>query len=114
MKELRSIGIQPDAIICRSDFEVSDGIRDKIALFCDVQKDAVIPLLTVDSIYRVPLILEEWKLGDLLFAVAESAGGRAGHEGVVGDGGADEDANRSGADCAGGEVRGAAGTLIFR
>ena len=66
VRDLRAIGIQPDAIICRSDFEVSEGIRDKIALFCDVAKDAVIPLLTVDTIYRVPLILEDWGLGDLL------------------------------------------------
>ena len=66
VRDLRAIGIQPDAIICRSDFEVSEGIRDKIALFCDVAKDAVIPLLTVDTIYRVPLILEELGLGDLL------------------------------------------------
>ncbi len=66
VRDLRAIGIQPDAIICRSDLEVSEGIRDKIALFCDVAKDAVIPLLTVDTIYRVPLILEEWGLGDLL------------------------------------------------
>ena len=66
VKELRSVGIQPDAILCRSDFEVSDGIREKIALFCDVHKDAVIPLLTVDTIYRVPLILEDWGMGDLL------------------------------------------------
>ena len=66
VKELRSIGIQPDAIICRSDHPVADSIRDKIALFCDVPKEAVIPLLTVDTIYRVPLILEELGLGDLL------------------------------------------------
>ena len=66
VKELRSIGIQPDAIICRSDQEVSDAIREKVSLFCDVPKDAVIPLLTVDTIYRVPLILEDWGLGDLV------------------------------------------------
>lgn len=66
VKELRSFGIQPDAIICRSDHPVSDGIIEKIALFCDVPKKAVIPLLTVDTIYRVPLILEEWGVGDLL------------------------------------------------
>ena len=66
VKELRGIGIQPDAIICRSDHPVSEGIRDKISLFCDVPKEAVIPLLTVDTIYRVPLILEDWGLGDLL------------------------------------------------
>ena len=60
VKELRSIGIQPDAIICRSDHPVSEGIRDKISLFCDVSKEAVIPLLTVDTIYRVPLF---WRTG---------------------------------------------------
>ena len=66
VKELRGSGIQPDAILCRSDHPVPDSIRDKIALFCDVSPDAVIPLLTVDTIYRVPLILEQWGLGDLL------------------------------------------------
>jgi len=71
VKELRSIGIQPDAIICRSDHPVSEGIRDKISLFCDVSKEAVIPLLTVDTIYRVPLILEDWGLGDLLMQALE-------------------------------------------
>ena len=66
VKELRGSGIQPDAILCRSDYPVPDSIRDKIALFCDVSPNAVIPLLTVDTIYRVPLILEQWGLGDLL------------------------------------------------
>ena len=66
VKELRAIGIQPDAIVCRSDYAVSDSIREKIGLFCDVPVKAAIPLLTVDNIYSVPMILEEWKLGDLL------------------------------------------------
>ncbi|MBN1643125.1 MAG: CTP synthase, partial [Anaerolineae bacterium] len=58
VKELRAIGIQPDAIVCRADQPVDDEIKDKIALFCDVDREAVIPLVTADSIYRVPLILE--------------------------------------------------------
>ena len=66
VKELRSIGIQPDAILCRSEHPVPDSIKDKISLFCDVPTQAVIPLLTVDSVYQVPLILEETGLGDLL------------------------------------------------
>ena len=66
VKELRSIGIQPDAIICRSEHEVSESTKDKIALFCDVRQEAVIPLLTVPNVYEVPLILEEAGLGDLL------------------------------------------------
>ena len=63
VKELRSIGIQPDALICRSDTPVSDGIREKLSLFCDVDSAAVIPLATVDNVYAVPLILEDAGLG---------------------------------------------------
>ena len=63
VKELRSIGIQPDALICRSDTPISDGIREKLSLFCDVDSAAVIPLATVDNVYAVPLILEEAGLG---------------------------------------------------
>ena len=59
VRELRSIGIQPDAIICRSDEPVEDSLREKIALFCDVRPEAVIPLITVSNIYRVPIILEQ-------------------------------------------------------
>ncbi len=66
VKELRSIGIQPDVILCRSDFPIEDSLRDKISLFTDVEKRAVIPLVTVPSIYQVPLILEEFGLGKFL------------------------------------------------
>ncbi|MCD6453038.1 MAG: CTP synthase [Dehalococcoidales bacterium] len=66
VNELRRIGIQPDIIICRSDYPISDSIRDKISLFCDVDKQAVIPLPTVDTIYEVPLILEAEGLGQLV------------------------------------------------
>jgi CTP synthase len=64
VKELRSIGIQPDVICARSDFPVPEDIRDKIALFCDVDRRAVVPLETADTIYDVPLILEQAGLGD--------------------------------------------------
>ena len=66
VKELRSIGIQPDAIICRSDCPMPPSIKGKISLFCDVATEAVIPLTTVPRVYEVPLILEEYELGDLL------------------------------------------------
>ena len=66
VKELRSIGIQPDVIVCRSDRPVNEGIKAKIALFCDVEKQAVIPLMTVETIYEVPLILEEAGLGRII------------------------------------------------
>ena len=66
VSQLRSMGIQPDVIIARSDHPVSAGLCRKIADFCDVDARAVIPLETVDTIYAVPLILERRGLGDFL------------------------------------------------
>jgi CTP synthase len=66
VRELRSMGIQPDVIVCRSDHPVPDGLTEKVALFCDVDQRAVVPLLTADSIYRVPVILEDAGLGDFV------------------------------------------------
>jgi CTP synthase len=66
VQELRRLGIHPDAIVCRSDYPVSDDLKEKIALFCDVDRRGVIPLLTVDTIYEVPLILEAAGLGDYI------------------------------------------------
>ena len=59
VKELRSIGIQPDIIVCRTMKELSEDMKKKIALFCDVEPDAVINNLTADSIYDVPLLMEQ-------------------------------------------------------
>ncbi len=59
VKELRSIGIQPDIILCRSEIDLSDEIKAKIALFCNVDKDAVFTAIDVDSIYDLPLTLYE-------------------------------------------------------
>lgn len=59
VKELRSIGINPDIIVCRSLMPLTTDIKNKIALFCDVSKDAVISAVDVDSIYDVPLALEK-------------------------------------------------------
>ncbi|MGB1776217.1 MAG: CTP synthase [Synechococcus sp.] len=59
VKELRSIGIQPDVLVCRSDREISDDLKRKIGGFCGVPNRAVIPSLDADSIYAVPLTLEE-------------------------------------------------------
>jgi CTP synthase len=66
VKELRSIGIQPDIIICRTEHPLSRDMRDKIALFCDIDREAVIQNLDAASIYQVPLILEEEGLGELV------------------------------------------------
>jgi len=66
VKELRSIGIQPEIIVARSDHDVDDELREKIALFCDVNVDAVVPATTAETIYEVPLQFEDWGLGDLV------------------------------------------------
>ena len=66
VQELRRLGIQPEMIICRSDYEMTPDLREKIALFCDVDEPAVIPLVTFSSIYQVPMYLESIGLGDLL------------------------------------------------
>ena len=66
VNELRRIGIQPDVILCRSDKEISGGVKDKISLFCDVDKEAVISLVTSETIYEVPLLLEDAGLGEFI------------------------------------------------
>lgn len=59
VKELRSIGIQPDVLVCRTEQNISEDIRAKLALFCDVDRDSVIQLKDADLLYRVPLMLAE-------------------------------------------------------
>ena len=76
VRELRSMGIQPDVIICRSDFAMGDELKAKIALFCDVERRGVISLLTMPSIYEVPLVLEEAGLGDYILHLLGTAPGR--------------------------------------
>ena len=58
VKELRSIGIQPDILVCRTEQEISRAMKKKIALFCDVDEDAVIENRTASTIYEVPLIMQ--------------------------------------------------------
>ncbi len=66
VKELRSIGLMPDILVCRSEAPLSDQAREKIALFCNVEKSAVISLPDMDSIYQVPLKLGKEGLDDLV------------------------------------------------
>ena len=66
VRELRSIGIQPDAIICRSEKEFNDDIKSKIAVHCDVPKNCVISAPTLDSVYEVPIMLYEEGLADII------------------------------------------------
>jgi CTP synthase len=66
VKELRSIGLQPDILLCRSDHEIDLSSRHKIALFTNVESRAVIPLRDVDSIYRIPSLLASEGLDELV------------------------------------------------
>jgi CTP synthase len=66
VRELRSIGIQPDVIIARSDHPVGEDLREKIALFCDVEARAVIPVTSTSILYEVPLLLEREALGEYI------------------------------------------------
>jgi len=64
VKELREIGIQPDILLCRTDRMLSPNIKAKIALFCDVDKDAVITAQNVETIYEVPMVYHEEGIDD--------------------------------------------------
>ncbi|MCG7601436.1 CTP synthase [Halomonas sp. McH1-25] len=66
VKELRSIGIQPDILICRSEVELEESERRKIALFTNVEERAVVPLQDADTIYRIPLMLHEFGLDEIV------------------------------------------------
>ena len=66
VKELRGIGITPDIIVCRTEHDISPEMRDKLALFCDIDGSAVIQNKTVASIYEVPSLLQEQKLDSIV------------------------------------------------
>ncbi|MCG9479640.1 MAG: CTP synthase [Actinomycetia bacterium] len=66
VKELRSIGIQPDIIICRSEMGLNDDLKAKIGLFCDIEKDATINAVDAEHLYEVPLLLQKEKLDSIV------------------------------------------------
>ena len=66
VKELRSIGLQPDILLCRCSVEIDNNARKKVALFTNVEERAVIPLLDADSIYRIPSSLHQMGLDDFV------------------------------------------------
>ena len=66
VQKLREIGIQPDVLLCRSEHEIPEEMRSKIALFCNVEEDAVIPALDVEFIYQVPLAFSRERLDEIL------------------------------------------------
>ena len=77
VRELRSIGILADMIMARSDYPVEKELTQKIARFCDVKPEAVVPLVTADLLYEIPLSLEESHVADILL---EALGLEAKHE----------------------------------
>ena len=64
VKELRSIGLQPDILVCRSEAAIPDSQRRKIALFTNVEERAVVPMVDIDTIYKAPIVLNEQGLDD--------------------------------------------------
>src|SRR5699024_10438915 len=66
VKELRSLGIQPDAIVLRSEMEIGEDNKRKIAQFCDTDNEAVIEMLDADTLYHVPIALQEQNFDDLV------------------------------------------------
>ncbi len=66
VKELRSIGLQPDVLLCRCEVEIGEGACKKIALFTNVEERAVIPVLDADSIYEIPAMLNAYGLDDIV------------------------------------------------
>jgi len=66
VRELRSIGILPDIIVTRSDYPIEKEIQEKIALFCDVESRAVIPMQTAEILYEIPLLLEKTPIAKIL------------------------------------------------
>lgn len=65
VKELRSLGIQPDVIVLRTEQTISEGMKEKIALFCDINKQAVIEMQDAENLYQVPLALQEQHLDQI-------------------------------------------------
>jgi len=66
VKELRSIGLQPDILLCRADHDIDESSLKKIALFTNVEERAVIPLLDVDTIHRIPMLLQSCGLDQIV------------------------------------------------
>ncbi|MCQ2412405.1 MAG: CTP synthase [Sphaerochaetaceae bacterium] len=66
VKEMQSLGIFPDIIVLRSDMPIEESIKDKIAMFCNVDQDCVIENKTLDSLYEVPMMLHEQRVDDIV------------------------------------------------
>ena len=94
VRDLRSIGIQPDVLLCRTDRFLDPDIKRKIALFCDVPEDAVITAKDVDTIYEVPLVLKTEGLDQIVAEAARSAAHAGAHRRMGGAGRSDQASGR--------------------
>jgi CTP synthase len=72
VKELRALGIQPDMLLCRTDHHLPQDIKEKIALFCDVNVDAVITASDVSSVYEVPLVFAEQRVDEIILKLLKT------------------------------------------
>lgn len=66
VKELQRLGIQPDIVVCRTEYEIDDNLKDKISLFCNVPASHVVQNLTVDMLYEAPLAMEKEHLAEIV------------------------------------------------
>ncbi len=65
VRELRDVGIQPDVLVCRTQYPLSADMREKLSLFCDVAPEAIIEAMDTEIVYELPLIMEQQGLGSL-------------------------------------------------
>src|ERR1700687_5558282 len=72
VKELRALGIQPDVLLCRSERTLPADMKEKIALFCDVDVEAVITATDVNSVYEVPLVFAEQGVDEILLRLLKT------------------------------------------
>jgi len=66
VRDLREVGIQPDILAVRTDYEVKASVYEKLSLYCDVDKEAIVALPTFKTVYEVPLRIEESGIGDYI------------------------------------------------
>ncbi len=76
VRTMRSMGVQPDLILCRSDYDLTDDVCNKISLYCDVEPEAVVRIPTLESIYEAPVLLEESGIGELVMKKLGLKGGQ--------------------------------------
>ncbi len=80
VKELQSLGIKPDIIVCRTEYEMSDNMKEKLALFCNVRKSSIISNMTAENLYEVPLLLEKEGLAREVCSYLNLKNGEANNE----------------------------------